>query len=93
MRSARPSEEQLRRNFDSVLSEVSAGRGVRTETGLDEQTENALWAIARAAPNIAPELVDAARAAFAGQLDGSNAVARRAEFDRKLAERAARNQR
>lgn len=93
MRSGRPSAEQLRRNFDAVLSEVLSGRGVRTETGLDQDTENTLWDIARAHPNASDELVAAARRAFAGQLDGTNAVARREELARKLAERAARGKR
>ncbi|MFJ7206768.1 hypothetical protein ACIQWR_24965 [Streptomyces sp. NPDC098789] len=110
MRHGRPSEEQLRRNFDSVLTAVLSGRGVRTETGLDHTTQTALWAIARARPKApnpaspanppeAPEalealvameaLVAAARRAFAGQLDGTNAAAWRAEMDRRIAARGA----
>ncbi|MFZ3498615.1 hypothetical protein ACODT5_36215 [Streptomyces sp. 5.8] len=90
MRFGHPSQEQLRRNFESVLTNVLSGRGVRTETGLDSQTEDALWAIARAHPNAPDTLVAAAYRAFAGQLDGSNAAARRAEMDRRIAERATR---
>ncbi|MET3984783.1 hypothetical protein [Streptomyces sp. PvR034] len=91
MRFGRPSEEQLRRTFDSVLTAVLSGRGVRTETGLDHTTETALWAIARARANrpeaLVDDLVAAARRAFAGQLDGTNAAERRAEMDRRLAAR------
>ncbi|MFI6870204.1 hypothetical protein [Nocardia sp. NPDC050406] len=87
MRSGRPSVEQLQRNFHSVLADVMDGRGVRTETGLDQDTETALWAIARAHPNISDELVGAAYRAFSGQLDGSNAARWRDEVARKLAER------
>lgn len=96
MRSGRPTKEQLRRNFDSVLTDVLSGRGVRTETGLDTPTENALWAIARArqnvpgAPDVPDELVAAAYRAFAGQIDGANAAEWRAEMARRLAERASR---
>ncbi|MFD6887376.1 hypothetical protein [Streptomyces sp. NPDC059957] len=90
MRHGHPSQEQVRRNFEGVLTDVLSGRGVRTGTGLDTQTENALWAIARARPNAPDALVAAAYRAFAGQIDGSNAAARRAETDRRIAERASR---
>lgn len=90
MRHGRPSQEQLRRNFESVLTNVLSGRGVRTETGLDTPTENALWAISRAFPEAPDALVAAAYRAFAGQIDGSNAAAWRAETDRRIAERGAR---
>ncbi|MEC3913330.1 hypothetical protein [Nocardia sp. CDC160] len=81
MRNAYPSDDELRRNFDEVLSDVMQGRGVHTATGLDEDTQNALWAITAAHPNVTPELIDAARRAFAGQLDGSNAARWRADMD------------
>lgn len=87
MRFGHPSNEQLQRNFDSVLENVLSGRGVRTETGLDPKTENALWAIRYAHPNASQELIEAARKAFAGQLDGTNAAEWRAEMDRRIAER------
>ncbi|GAB4583176.1 hypothetical protein [Nocardia sp. NPDC127526] len=86
MRADRPSEEQLRRNFEAVLADVLAGRGVRTETGLDSPTEDALWAIARAHPNASEELVAAARKSLAGQLDGSNAARWRADLERMFNE-------
>ncbi len=84
MQAGRPSEEQLRRNFDNALAAASAGQGVRSESGLDLPTQDALWAIARAYPEIPEQLTVAARTAFAGQLDGSNAARRRAEFERKF---------
>ncbi|AYF77053.1 hypothetical protein D7D52_28225 [Nocardia yunnanensis] len=87
MRGDRPSEQQLRRNFDTLLADVLAGEGVRTASGLDSPTEAALWAIAKAYPNVSEDLVTAARAAFAGQLDGSNAARWRADIERLLAER------
>lgn len=86
MRRGRPSEEQLRRNFESVLATVSAGHGVRSSTGLDEPTKDALWAISRAFPNITEELVTSARQTFAGQLDGSNAARWHEELARKITE-------
>jgi acyl-CoA reductase-like NAD-dependent aldehyde dehydrogenase len=49
-------------------------------------TEEALWAVARAYPDVADELVEAARAAFAGQLDGSNARARRVALEQQFEE-------
>ncbi|MFB8002139.1 hypothetical protein [Nocardia sp. NPDC056000] len=87
MRFGHPSTEQLRLNFDSVLEQVLSGRGVRTETGLDPKTENALWQIRYAYPNASEDLIEAARRAFAGQLDGTNAEEWRAEMDRRIAER------
>ncbi|MEV0464131.1 hypothetical protein AB0I30_24400 [Nocardia tengchongensis] len=90
MRHGYPSKAQLKLNFDSALAQVLEGRGVRTETGLDMETRAALMAIARAHPNVTDKLVEAARHAFGGQLDGGNAAHRRTELDRKLAERAAR---
>lgn len=87
MRRGRISREQLLRNFASALAACMEGRGVRTHTGLDTTTENALWAIARARPEPPDELVAAAFRAFAGQLDGSNAVRERKEFIHKLVQR------
>ncbi|WP_245676912.1 hypothetical protein [Nocardia acidivorans] len=81
-----PSKEQLQRNFDSMLQRALSGGGLRTETGLDQQTMRALRDLRSAYPNASPELEAAARRAFAGQLDGSNAAARRAEMDRIIAE-------
>ncbi|MFE3187223.1 toxin-antitoxin system YwqK family antitoxin [Streptomyces violascens] len=79
-----PTEDQLRRTFGAVLEEVLSGQGLRTCTGLDMETDEALWEIAKYGPGAPAELVDAARAAFAGQLDGSNAARWHAEFMRKI---------
>lgn len=80
MRLNRPSREELIEDFEEELASVSTGGGLRSETGMDADTDAALWAIARAYPDVTPELVSAARKAFAGQLDGSNADRRRAEL-------------
>ncbi|MGW5385212.1 hypothetical protein [Nocardia sp. NPDC003963] len=94
MRTAHPSDDELRENFAEMLESVRNGGGLRTETGLDMETEDALWSIARAYPEVSEELVDAARAAFAGQLDGTNARRRRAELERQFEElRRARDER
>ncbi len=93
MRRGRPSEEQLRRNFDGALEQAVRGSGVRTASGLDEQTEKALWVVAGANGAATEEMVEAARQAFAGQLDGSNAAARKAAMARDLEVRAARKRR
>ncbi|MFD8707337.1 hypothetical protein ACFV1W_32935 [Kitasatospora sp. NPDC059648] len=85
--------QRLRRVFEAVLAEALAGRGVATCLGLDQETEEALWAVYdaatgyRAGPETAEELVAAARQAFEGQLDGSNAARWRAQLARKFAER------
>ncbi|MFE3255931.1 hypothetical protein ACFXPS_12440 [Nocardia sp. NPDC059091] len=96
MRHGYPSDDELRENFDEVLTHVLAGKGVHTATGLDDDTQDALWAIAEAYPNATPEMIDAARKAFAGQLDGSNAQRWQEEmdnwFDEREERKAARDQ-
>ncbi|WP_067696072.1 hypothetical protein [Nocardia jejuensis] len=87
MRSGRPTEEQLRHNFEAALAAALQGQGVRSSTGLDSPTQDALWAIARARPEAREDMVDAARRSFAGQLDGSNAARWREELERTIAER------
>lgn len=87
-----PDDDELRDNFDAELASVRSGRGLHTETGLDAETHAALIAIARAYPAVTDELVDAARAAFAGQLDGSNGAARRAAMRAMIAEHNRRTQ-
>ncbi|MEV6069826.1 hypothetical protein AB0L82_25035 [Nocardia sp. NPDC052001] len=77
-----PSDEQLRARFDSMLERVLAGKGTRTDSGLDREVVIALRAISQAHPNASPDLVAKARAAFADQLSGANAAARHAEMDR-----------
>lgn len=84
MRRDRPTDDQLTRVFATVLKEVLSGQGLRNHTGLDMETDDALWEIAKYGPGAPPELVDAARAAFAGQLDGSNARRWQAELQRKF---------
>lgn len=86
MRIGHPSDDELRENFAEMLESVRNGGGLRTETGLDTETEEALWAVARAYPDVPEELVEAARAAFAGQLDGTNARRRRADLERQFEE-------
>lgn len=73
MRLCDPTDDELRENFDELLSSALTGGGIYSDNGLDQRTEDALWAIARACPDVPDELVDAAHAALAGQLDGSNA--------------------
>ncbi|MFI6056164.1 hypothetical protein ACIBCO_39635 [Streptomyces violascens] len=82
-RSDRPSRQQLREGFHHHLQNALTGQ-VRTHTGLDEDTDNALWAIASAAPADREELVAAAYRAFAGQLDGSNATRRQEAHQRRI---------
>ncbi|MET9488639.1 hypothetical protein [Nocardia sp. NPDC006630] len=85
MRRSRPSKEQLQDSFEYILSRILSGRGFLTGSGLDIETMNALKAVARVRPNVTDELLEAARLAFAGQLDGSNAARRQEELDRVLA--------
>jgi hypothetical protein len=86
MRTDYPTEDEMRANFEEMLASVCGGGGLRTETGLDNETENALWAISRVHPRVPEELVTAARAEFAAQLDGSHKRARKAALARRLEE-------
>ncbi|MEU4598353.1 hypothetical protein [Nocardia sp. NPDC023988] len=88
MRETEPTEAEIRQNFDKMLASVLSGGGIHSETGLDMKTEDALWQVARAYPNASDDLVRAARAAFAGQLDGSNAREADLVRQRRLAELA-----
>jgi hypothetical protein len=75
-----------RRNFEQALATVIAGGGVITGGGLDTETEQTLWSIADAYPDVSADLVEVARRTFEAQLDGSHAAARlkdlAAEIDR-----------
>ncbi|WP_189382337.1 toxin-antitoxin system YwqK family antitoxin [Streptosporangium nondiastaticum] len=82
-----PTDDQLKKTFVAVLGEVLSGQGIRSCTGLDMDTDDALWEIAAHYPEVSLDLVDAARAAFAGQLDGSNAARWHAEIQRKFKDR------
>lgn len=86
MRINHPTDDELRENFEEMLQSVRRGGGLWSDSGLDMETEEALWAIARAYTNVPDELVDAARAAFAGQLDGSHARAHREKLERMFEE-------
>ncbi|GAA1502050.1 hypothetical protein GCM10009827_013040 [Dactylosporangium maewongense] len=90
MRLDHPDDDEQRAIFEELLTSVSTGGGIYSCNGLDMETEEALWAIARAYPAVTDDLVAAARAVFAGQLDGSNAAARRAALARKFDELARR---
>ncbi|WP_026123417.1 hypothetical protein [Nocardiopsis chromatogenes] len=85
MRLEPPTPEEIRANFEGALESVRNGGGVNSETGLDMETEGALWAIAAAHPNIPDSLIETARAEFAAQMDGSHAAARRAYLERRFA--------
>lgn len=86
MRLNHPTREELIENFAEELDSVCNGGGLRSETGLDMETDEALWAIARAYPDVTEELVNGAREAFAGQLDGSNAERHRAKLAAQIEE-------
>ncbi|RDI46121.1 hypothetical protein [Nocardia mexicana] len=81
MRLKPPTQAELRRNFEEELTSACGGGGLSSDTGLDMETEAALWDIARAYPDVPDALVAAAHRAFAGQLDGSNHAARRARTE------------
>nr|WP_232541848.1 hypothetical protein [Nocardia bovistercoris] len=68
------------------MASVRGGGGIYSESGLDMETEESLWAIARAYPEVPDSLVEAARTTFAGQLDGSHSAARQAALARRIEE-------
>ncbi|MBP0451120.1 MULTISPECIES: hypothetical protein [unclassified Kitasatospora] len=87
MRHRRPTDQELRQIFHGELERVLAGGGPRSCTGLDNDTAEALWAIASAEPADREALVPAVYRAFAGQLDGSNAARWHEELERRFEKR------
>ncbi|QIS16311.1 hypothetical protein [Nocardia arthritidis] len=77
MRRSRPDDEpldyreHLQAEFNIQFTNAMAGKGVSMCTDLDLETQEVLARIAGHYPDIPPELIDAAHAVFAGQLDGS----------------------
>ncbi|MEU1286948.1 hypothetical protein [Kitasatospora sp. NPDC005856] len=92
MRHGWPTDQELRQTFHAELERVLTGGGPRSCTGLDNDTDDALWAIASAEPADREALVPAAYRAFAGQLDGSNAARWHEELELRFAERERRRQ-
>ncbi|MFJ8477376.1 hypothetical protein [Kitasatospora sp. NPDC094011] len=90
MRHGRPSDQELRQTFHELLERALTGGGPYSCNGLDDDTEETIWAIAAAEPADRTALVPAAYRAFAGQLDGSNAARRDEEMERWLDEREQR---
>ncbi|WP_194817349.1 hypothetical protein [Nocardia sp. XZ_19_385] len=78
MRDSDPTPDELRATFETLLAAARTGAAVPSDNALDTETENALWAITNAYPNIPNPLITTARTAFTGQLDGTNAAARKA---------------
>ncbi|MFI6040927.1 transposase [Nocardia sp. NPDC051321] len=68
----KPDDQQLKSTFEGALARATAGEGVRTDSGLDFETFTALANVSAAWPTVPPTLIEAARATFARQLDGSN---------------------
>ncbi|MGW0250984.1 hypothetical protein ACWDYH_30585 [Nocardia goodfellowii] len=77
MRDNDPTPDELRATFETLLAAVCTGAAVPSDNPLDTETENALWSITHAYPNIPPSLLTTARTTFTGQLDGTNAAARK----------------
>ncbi|MBD0691765.1 hypothetical protein [Streptomyces sp. CBMA123] len=85
-------ERRLRRVFEAALADAAAGRGVVSCLGLDCETDDALLAVYDAAigyraTGSREELVAAARRAFEGQLDGTNAARWHEQLARRFTER------
>ena len=82
-----PDEAELRANFEQLLAD---GPPFPTETGLDEQTFDAIIRVWAAAPNPPAALIDAARREFAAQLDGTHEREARAREDAAIEAAVAR---
>ncbi|MEV3898374.1 hypothetical protein [Streptomyces anulatus] len=76
-----PTDDELRRIFEETLAAVVAGGGPTSCSWFDLWTDTALSEIIEAYPDVTDALIAQARAAFAGQLDGSNARAEQAAMD------------
>lgn len=71
----RPTAGELGETFARELNSALSGGGVRSDTGLDDEVDTALAAIQRAYPKVPAELIEAAKSAFRGQIDGSSNAA------------------
>ncbi|WP_204249149.1 hypothetical protein [Nocardia arizonensis] len=71
----KPDDAALRAGFERELTSALAGEGVSIHSYLDFRTFEALAAVSGRHPNPPSELIEAAHAAFAAQLDGSTAKA------------------
>lgn len=72
MRAKPATDEELRVIFNNLVDHPISG-GVPSDTGLDDDTIEALNRLWAAGPNPPARLIDAARAEFEAQLDGSHA--------------------
>ena len=68
-----PTADELTATFENLVTNPEPGGMVPSDTGLDDDTIEALNRLWAAGPNPPPRLIDAARAEFAAQLDGSHA--------------------
>ncbi|MFE3560440.1 hypothetical protein ACFXKW_37160 [Streptomyces sp. NPDC059193] len=93
MRINEPTRDELLDNFHRMLASVLTGGGLHNHTGLDMETEGALWDVARAHPSASDQLVAQALRAFAEQLDGTHAARAQAAREQRLAELLAERQR
>ncbi|MFI2314683.1 hypothetical protein [Streptomyces sp. CB00072] len=76
-----PTDDELRRIFEETLTAVVAGAGPTSCSWFDMWTDTTLSEIMEAYPDVTDALIAQARAAFAGQLDGSNSRAYEAAMD------------
>ncbi|OCC08120.1 hypothetical protein [Streptomyces sp. PTY087I2] len=93
MRISHPTRDELLDTFHHMLASVLAGGGIHSCSGLDMETENALWDVAKAHPDVSDQLIAQALRAFADQLDGSTAARRKAALEQRFAEHLAERQR
>lgn len=69
-----PSKAELRRTFTAILDEIVAGSewGCPTDSGMDDETANALDALAAQPNPKPPTAIRDCRIVFARQLDGTH---------------------
>ena len=67
-------ETELRELFPQLLDRALAGEGIAYDTGMDEQTRDALNDVARAYPNAGAGLIAVAQTEFERQLDGTHVL-------------------
>lgn len=67
-----PTDDELTATFEDLVNHPEPDAMVPSDTGLDDDTIEALNRLWAAGPNPPARLIDAARAEFAAQLDGSH---------------------
>lgn len=87
MRRTQPTVQQARDRFDIMLAAALRGEQPQVESGLDTDIEDLMREIANAHPELAPALIEQARALLAQQVSAIENPPTETQFIAELAKR------